>query len=407
MKRFLDSTILVAALGYFVDLFDITLFGAVRTASLAALGVTDPARSLELGVRLFNCQMVGMLAGGLLWGILGDKKGRVAVLYGSILLYSLANLANAFVTSVETYMILRLLAGVGLAGELGAAVTLVSEKLSKEDRGYGTTIVAAVGMGGSVAAALAGKHLAWNHAYILGGMLGLLLLAARVRMLDSGMFQSAVKDKRARLGAVSLLLKAGRLPRYLASIAAGVPIYFITGILLTLAPELSTELDLRGRITAPDALFYGSIGLAAGDMASGLLSQLLKSRKKAIGLFLLAALGLTLAYTLARGASPAVFYALCLGLGFCAGFWAVLVTMAAEQFGTNIRSTVATSVPNFVRGSAVLVATAFVSLQGRFDKLHSVRLLAAACFALAFVGLWVLDETYGKDLDYIDSDEPA
>jgi MFS family permease len=403
LRRLLNATVLVAALGYFVDLFDITLFGAVRTSSLIALGVKEPAQLLEIGVRLFNCQMTGMLLGGLFWGILGDKKGRVTVLYGSILLYSLANLANAFVTNVPAYMLMRFLAGVGLAGELGAAVTLVSENMSKEDRGYGTTIVATLGMGGSVTAALAGKYLAWNHAYLLGGVLGLLLLATRARMMDSGMFNS-LKDKKVPLGSVAMLLAPKRLPRYLASIAAGVPIYFITGILLTLAPELTSELHLTGRVTAPDALFYGSIGLAVGDMASGLLSQGLKSRKKAIALFLVAALGLIHAYTRARGASPGTLYAICFGLGCCAGFWAVLVTTAAEQFGTNIRSTVATSVPNFVRGSAILVAMAFVSLKNHFSGIDSVRFLTLACFGLAFAGLWALDETYGKNLDYLETD---
>ncbi|MBI4060676.1 MAG: MFS transporter [Elusimicrobia bacterium] len=403
MRRLLNPTVLVAGLGYFVDMFDITLFGAVRTASLRALGIVDHARSLEIGIRLFNAQMIGMLLGGLLWGILGDKKGRVTVLYGSILLYSLANLANAFVTNVETYMFLRFLAGFGLAGELGAAVTLVSEGMSKEDRGYGTTIVATLGMGGSVAAALAGKYLAWNHAYFLGGVLGLLLLISRARLFDSGMFRS-LREKKVPLGSVALLLRRERLPRYLAAIAVGVPIYFITGILLTLSPELTADMNLSAPVTAADALFYGSIGLAMGDMASGLLSQWMKSRKRAIALFLAAALALIQVYVNARGFSAPAFYAVCFGLGGCAGFWAVLVTTAAEQFGTNIRSTVATSVPNFVRGSAVLTATAFLALKDHFGQIGGLRILTFVCFGIAFAGLWVLEETYGKNLDYAESD---
>lgn len=404
MRKFLNGTVVVAGLGYFVDMFDITLFGAVRTASLRALGVTDVAQSLEIGIRLFNCQMIGMLLGGLLWGVLGDKRGRVTVLYGSILLYSLANLANAFVTNIEAYMLLRFLAGIGLAGELGAAVTLVSEGMSKEDRGYGTTIVATLGMCGSVAAALAGKYLAWDHAYLLGGMLGLLLLASRVKLLDSGMFRS-LKEKSVPLGSVAMLLKPKRFARYAACIAVGVPIYFITGVLLSLSPELTTDLHLTGVVTAPDALFYGSIGLALGDMASGLFSQRMRSRKRAIGLFLLVALALIQVYTTAHGFSPRTFYAICFGLGCCAGFWAVLVTTAAEQFGTNIRSTVATSVPNFVRGSAILTTLAFLSLKDHFTRIDSLRLLTLACFGLAFAGLWVLEETYGKNLDYVESDK--
>ncbi len=403
LKRIFNATVLVSALGYFVDMFDITLFGAVRSASLRALGLTDPAQILEQGIRLFNYQMGGMLVGGLLWGILGDKKGRVTVLYGSILMYSLANIANAFVTTVDQYAFMRLLAGIGLAGELGAAVTLVSESMSKEDRGYGTTIVATLGLCGSVAAALSGKYLAWNHAYLLGGGLGLALLASRLRMFDSGMFE-VLKKKNVKMGDTSLLLKPARMVRYLASIAIGVPIYFITSILFTLSPELTADLNFTGPITAPDALLYGSIGLALGDLASGLFSQMIKSRRKTVALFLLIALALIGVYTHAYGFSPNMFYTVCFGLGLCAGYWAVLVTVAAEQFGTNIRSTVATSVPNFVRGSAILVSQTFLLLITRFSKIDSALILTGVCFGLAFVGLWILQETYGKNLDFVEVD---
>jgi putative MFS transporter len=360
LKRILTPTVIIAALGYFVDLFDITLFGVVRVASVKSLGV-PPEEMINVGIRLYNWQMGGMLIGGLLWGIIGDKKGRHIVLYSSILMYSLANILNAFVTTVGQYELLRFLAGIGLAGELGAAVTMVSESLSKEDRGYATTLVATLGMLGSLCAALVGKYFQWDHAYLIGGGLGLLLLAARFKSFDSDMFKALQKKKIVR-GNIRLLFNPQRALRYISSVAVGVPIYFITAILLTLAPEVTAGLNLTGAVTAADALIYGSVGLAIGDLMSGLTSQWLKSRKKAVAIFLLIALVSTLAYTQADGASPQFIYFLCFMLGSAAGYWAVLVTIAAEQFGTDIRSTVATSVPNFVRGSGMIIASSFLWL---------------------------------------------
>ncbi len=399
LKRILTPTVMIAALGYFVDLFDITLFGVVRSASLKALGYTSTEDLINIGVRLYNFQMGGMLIGGLLWGIIGDKKGRHIVLYSSIFMYSAANILNAFVTDITQYEVLRFLAGVGLAGELGAAVTMVSESLSKEDRGYATTLVATLGMLGSLSAALVGKYFEWNHAYLVGGGLGLLLLAARFRSFDSEMFKNLQK-KNIKRGNLLLLLQPARALRYLSSVVVGVPIYFITAILLTLAPEVTASLKLTGPVTAADALIYGSIGLALGDLASGLISQKLKSRKKAISLFLLLALGTIITYTQSTGASPQFILFLCLLLGTAAGYWAVLVTTAAEQFGTDIRSTVATSVPNFVRGSGILIASGFLVLKTHYTIIQSVLFMAAGVFGLAFISLAILKETYGKDLDY-------
>jgi MFS family permease len=403
LKRILTPTVLIAALGYFVDLFDITLFGVVRGPSLKALGLTSVEDMINIGVKLYNCQMGGMLIGGLLWGIIGDKKGRHIVLYSSIFMYSAANILNAFVTNVEQYEILRFLAGVGLAGELGAAVTMVSESLNKEDRGYATTLVATLGMLGSLSAALVGKYFEWNHAYLAGGALGLLLLAARFKSFDSEMFKKLQK-KNIKRGDIKILFKPARAVRYLASVAVGIPIYFITGILLTLAPEVTSGLQLQNPVSAADALIYGSIGLALGDLLSGLASQWLKSRKKAVGLFLVVAFVTTLIYTQAEGESAEFIYWLCLLLGTAAGYWAVLVTTAAEQFGTEIRSTVATSVPNFVRGSGMIIASGFLILKTHFSIIHSVLILASAVFLLAFVSLAVLTETYGKDLDFLEAD---
>lgn len=402
-RRILTPTVLIAALGYFVDLFDITLFGVVRTASVKALGVTSVEEMIQVGVRLYNCQMGGMLIGGIFWGILGDKKGRHIVLYSSILMYSLANVLNAFVTSVEQYEILRFLAGVGLAGELGAAVTMVTESLDKELRGYATTLVATLGMLGSLCAALVGKYFAWNHAYMVGGGLGLLLLAARLKSFDSKMFNE-LKQKQVVRGDVRILFKPKKALRYLSCVVVGVPIYFITAILLTLAPEITSGLSLTGPVTAADALIYGSIGLALGDLVSGLISQWMKSRKKAIGLFLATAIVTMIVYSRSINATPQFIYFLCLVLGTAAGYWAVLVTTAAEQFGTEIRSTVATSVPNFVRGSGMIIASSFLWLKPHFSIIECVLIIGSIVFTLSFVALFFLKETYGKDLDFLESD---
>lgn len=403
LKRILTPTVLIAALGYFVDMFDITLFGVVRSASVKALGVISPEELIHVGVRLYNFQMGGMLVGGIFWGILGDKKGRHIVLYSSILMYSLANILNAFVFTIEQYEILRFLAGVGLAGELGAAVTMVTESLDKDDRGYATTLVATLGMTGSLSAALIGKYFLWSNAYLIGGGLGLVLLAARLKSFDSKMFK-ALKESKVVRGDISILFKPKRALRYISSVVVGIPIYFITGILLSLAPEVTASLHTSTPITAADALIFGSIGLAVGDLISGLLSQWFKSRKKAIAFFLALAFVTTVTYTQAVGASSEFIYFLCFVLGTCAGYWAVLVTTAAEQFGTNIRSTVATTVPNFVRGSGMVIASLFLVLKAHYTIMESVLLIGTVVFILGFTALWILKETYGKDLDFIEVD---
>lgn len=404
-KRIMTPTVLISALGYFVDMFDITLFGVVMLGSIMSLGITGMDSIMATGVKLYNFQMLGMLMGGVFWGILGDKKGRHVVLYSSIAMYSLANICNAFVTNVTQYEILRFIAGVGLAGELGAAVTMVSESLSKEDRGYATTFIATLGMIGSLCAALVGKFFPWNYAYLVGGVLGILLLVARFKTFDSEMFK-ALQHKQVARGNIKLLLTPKRAVRYLSSVAIGIPIYFITAILFTMAPAVTSELNLiGGPVSSADALIWGSIGLAIGDLLSGILSQKLKSRKKAIGLFMVIALATGVVYLQAKGATPFFIHMLCLVLGICAGYWAVLVTTAAEQFGTDIRSTVATSVPNFVRGTGMIIASSFLFLKPHFTIIQCVFIIGGVVFFLSFAALLLLKETYGRDLDFIEAHE--
>jgi MFS transporter, putative metabolite:H+ symporter len=397
LKSVLNITVLVAGLGYFVDLFDITLFGVVRVASLKDLGITDPAEILSSGVLIYNCQMIGMMVGGVIWGTLADKRGRLSVMMLSILLYSLANIANAFAWDVNSYALFRFLGGVGLAGELGAAITLVAESLPKEKRGLGTTIVAMLGMLGIVAAAKFGQLLYWKTAYFTGGAMGLALLVLRFKIRESALFHKP--EHGANRGNIFLLFSKGRLGKYLSCIMIGVPVYFTTGVLFTFAPELTAGLGLNDTVTAGDAILYGSIGLALGDLFSGLFSQSLKSRKKAVALMLAAGLVLMLVY-LNLKISATVVYVFCFLIGLCVGYWAVLVTMAAEQFGTNIRATVATTVPNFVRGSAIFAVSAFAYLKNSTGVLNAAMIVGSICFVGALLCVLGMDETFSRDLDY-------
>ncbi len=397
IRSVLNLTVIVAGLGYFVDLFDITVYGVVREQSLRAIGITDPAEILSKGLLIYNCQMVGMMLGGMLWGVLGDKRGRLSVMFGSILLYSLANLANAFVWDATGYAVCRFLGGVGLAGELGAAVTLVAESLPKEKRGLGTTIVATLGMLGIIAAAFAGRFLDWKALYIAGGVMGLALLFTRFKISESELFKKKIDPARAN---PLLLLQDGRFFKYICCILIGVPVYFTTGILFTFAPELTRGLNVQGTVTAGSAILFGSIGLSLGDMLAGVLSQALHSRKKAVAVGLGAGFCLMLLYGLVPGLTSTMVYVLSFCIGTTVGYWAMLVTMAAEQFGTNIRATVATTVPNFVRGSAALAASGFAVLKNHMPVASAALTVGAICFGVALLALTRISETFHRDLDY-------
>ena len=398
--RILTATVLVSALGYFVDVYDLLLFSIVRVESLRDLGVAD-ADMLDRGVLLLNAQMAGLLLGGILWGVLGDKRGRVSVLFGSIALYSLANLANAFVQDVPTYAVLRFLAGLGLAGELGAAITLVSETLPKETRGYGTAIVASFGLLGAVVAALVGGLTSWRVAFLIGGALGLALLGLRFKLHDSGMFRNA---SGARRGSLRLLLgNAARAKRYVHCILVGLPIWFAIGILVTFAPEFGLELGVTGALSAGTAVLVTYAGGVVGDLASGFASQRFRSRWWVMLAFIAGIAASILAILMLRGYSPGTFYALCGVLGFFVGYWAVFVTNAAEQFGTNLRATVATTAPNLVRGSVVPLTLALTTLRGPLGLGRAAILVGAACCLVALWSLRNLEETYGRDLDSLET----
>jgi MFS family permease len=391
--------VLVAALGYFVDIYDLVLFSVLRKSSLADLGFSG-ADVLDKGTLLLNWQMGGMLLGGILWGVLGDKRGRLSVLFGSILLYSAANIANARVETFEWYAVWRFIAGIGLAGELGAGVTLVAEVMPARTRGYGTMIVASVGLCGAVAACLLAKVLDWRTLFLTGGIGGLLLLVLRISTFESGMFER-VRSAEVRRGDFSLLFRSRQsLLRYVNVILIGVPIWYVVGILMTFIPEIGAAMGLDPQPSALDAVLYCYIGLSFGDMTSGWLSQWVRARRKVVLWFLLLTMAGIAGYFTFGRQSHAALYTMCGILGFAAGYWAVFVTMAAEQFGTNIRATVATTAPNFVRGAVVLLTSSFAWLKPSLGVEKAALVVGAASLAIALLALTGLEETYGKDLDF-------
>lgn len=397
--------VVVAALGYFVDIYDLVLFSIVRVQSLKDIGIAEEDMRIQ-GQYVLNMQMAGLLIGGILWGIMGDKLGRIKVLFGSILLYSLANIANGFVTDVDSYAYIRFIAGVGLAGELGAGITLVSETMSKENRGYGTMIVAGVGLFGAVLANFVYEWTgSWQTSYFVGGGLGLVLLFLRVGTYESGMFNE-VANKNISKGNVMLILgNRKNLIKYLYCILIGAPLWFVVGILVTLSPEFGKELGATQPIKAGTGIMYTYIGIAVGDIVAGLLAQITKSRKITMFIFHILSVISILAYLGSEGISPERFTWLCLFMGFAVGYWATFVTIASEQFGTNIRATVTTTVPNFVRGALIPITILFNFFVGQYNLLTAAYLMTGILAALGLFALSQLKETFGKDLDYVEGDD--
>jgi putative MFS transporter len=414
--------IVVAALGYFVDIYDLILFNVVKKESLLALGFSNPAEIKQISVSLFNWQMGGMLLGGILWGILGDKKGRLKVLFGSILLYSVANVLNAFVTDIPSYAAIRFIAGIGLAGELGAGITLVSEVMSKENRGYGTMIIVTFGALGAVLAAfvggdgvvirdlissLTGLHIMnWQVAYIVGGVLGLLLLLLRIGTLESGMYKKMHDDSMGRGQFLKLFSNRETAIKYMHCIIMGLPVWFAAGVLFAMAEDFAqpSVLNIQGKVVNGLAVMYAYIGLSVGDLLSGLLSQFLRSRKKVVLFYLFLSACMLFVYLFgAVGHSATYFYFICFLVGVGAGYWALFVTIAAEQFGTNIRSTVASTAPNFVRGSVIPISASIHFFEKPLGVIGSAVLVGLICIALAIYSMMQLKDTFGKDLDYTET----
>ena len=393
--------VIVAALGYFVDIYDLLLFFIVRVPSLSSLGLTDEEMR-NVGLRIANFQMTGLLIGGILWGMLGDKRGRLSVLFGSILLYSVAYIVIGFVQTPEQYAWCRFIAGIGLAGELGAGITLVSELISREKRGVATSFVAGIGLTGAVAAYFIAQVFDWRTCYFIGGGLGISLLALRVSVFESGMFKSLRNSDVSRGNFLLFFNNRTRFRKYLLSILIGLPTWYAIGILVSFSREFGKAFGITEPIDPGKAVMFAYVAISIGDIAIGLLSQALRSRKKALYIFYgITALGIFL-YFRQDGTSAAHMYFICALLGFGTGFWAIFVTMAAEHFGTNLRATAATTVPNMVRGSLPLIAILFESLQpyqGYAGAAATTGIIVMVVSILAAVGT---EETFGKDLDFVE-----
>lgn len=402
-----NLTVLVAALGYFVDIYDLQLFNLVSKPSLRGIGITDEAAIKYWDVRLFNVQMIGMLVGGIIWGVMGDLKGRKSILFGSIVLYSIANILNGMVDNTTQYQIVRFFAGLGLAGELGAAITLVAEIMSKEHRGYGTMLIVSVGALGAVAAFFITSHVDWRVSYYIGGGLGLALLLLRFGTFESTMFDSVKTEKVSRGNFLSLFTNRERFVKYLFCILIGVPVWYCIGVLMKFSEQFAEGWGIdvsgdKGVQIRRTAIMLSYIGLCVGDLLSGYLSQVFRSRKKIVIGYLLASATLAVLYVNMKSDSLTLFNVMCFLLGCATGYWALFVTIASEQFGTNIRATATTTVPNFVRGFVVPLTLGFTALSEISGDIQAAMVVGAISIGLALIATIGIKETFGKDLNYVE-----
>lgn len=395
--------VLVAALGYFVDIYDLLLFSIIRVPSLQSMGLSKEQITIQ-GESIISWQMAGLLLGGIIWGIMGDKRGRLSVLFGSILLYSLANIANGFVETVDQYRYIRFIAGLGLAGELGAGITLVSELTSKEKRGIATSLVAGIGLTGAVFAFIIKENFHWRTCYFIGGGMGLILLVLRVSVFESGMFNQLKQLDVKRGHFLMLFNNAERLKRYILSILIGLPTWFVIGVLVTFSGEFGEAMNIADEIDPGRAIMFAYVGISIGDIVVGLISQYLRSRKKALYLFYgITTIFMILFFTVQWNGTAAGMYWICAGLGFGTGFWAIFVTMGAEQFGTNLRATAATTIPNMVRGMlTVFILPLFQGLRGLTDYYTGGWMAAIIIMIITVIAAKYTHETFGKDLNFIE-----
>jgi len=398
--------VLVAALGYFVDIYDLLLFGIVRIDSLTELGLST-AQVKTQGEFILSIQMYGLLIGGIIWGIMGDKKGRLSVLFGSIVLYSLANIATGFVHTPNQYALARFIAGIGLAGELGAGITLVSELISKEKRALSTSLVAGVGILGAVAAFLVSKNFNWRICYFIGGGLGFCLLILRISVFESGMY-TQTKNLAVSKGNFFMFFTDGkRFKKYICAILIGLPTWYVIGILVAFSNNFATEFGIEEPVLPKVSIMFAYLFLSVSDVLAGFVSHWLHSRKKTLYIFYtLTAISIIFYFNQQNG-TAAGMYVICAALGFGTGFWAIFVTMAAEQFGTNLRATAATTVPNMVRGALPIIILLFKWLQNMFSSVPHPYVTAgwvtgAIVLAISVIAVFFTEETAGKDLDYIE-----
>lgn len=408
----LSIPVIVGALGYFVDIYDLLLFTIVREPSLKGIGVelTDKAAVLSASTKIINWQMVGLLIGGIIWGIMGDKKGRLSVLFGSIMIYSVANFFTGFVHGVGEYATARFIAGIGLAGELGAGITLVSELLPKNKRGIGTSLVAGIGLFGAVGAyfAFTVTEGDWRLCYKIGGGLGVLLLLLRISVAESGMFKEVQHSKVERGNVLSFFTNATRFRKYMLAILIGLPTWYVIGILVNLSNRFATELYGPNQVVSGKAIMYAYAAIAAGDILIGFISQWFQSRKKALYLYYFLCIVSGILFFSPLNNSDTRMYIICAMLGFSTGFWAIFVTMGAEQFGTNLRATAATTIPNMVRGALPLINMMFVDLfqkSWQWSLIQSAIITGVIVMTVTLVAAYFTEETFHKDLNYLEVEE--
>jgi putative MFS transporter len=397
--------VIVGALGYFVDIYDLLLFGIVKRSSMLAVGSTD-ATMLADSTKVINWQMVGLLLGGILWGMLGDKKGRLSVLFGSIILYSTANFVTAYIGTVNQYAGCRFIAGLGLAGELGAGITLVSELLPKNKRGIGTSMVAGIGLSGAIVAYFTYKFTNdWRLCYKIGGVLGILLLLLRISVVESGMFKQAREQNVSRGNFLSFFTNGERFKKYLVAILIGLPTWYVIGILVQQSDRFAKEFYGVNKIDSGRSIMFAYVGIAIGDILIGLVSQKLQSRKKALFIFYCLSIACLVAFFSPLNNSDTNMYLICGLMGFSTGFWAIFVTMGAEQFGTNLRATAATTIPNMVRGSLPLINLLFLDLLQKSWHLSLVKsglITGVIVLIFTFIAFFNTKETFHKDLNYVE-----
>ena len=402
-KSIFSLAVVVAALGYFVDIYDLLLFSIIRIPSLTDLGLTKEQITTD-GESIISWQMAGLLIGGIIWGVMGDKRGRLSVLFGSILLYSVANILNGFVQTVEQYKIIRFIAGLGLAGELGAGITLVSELTPKEKRGVATSLVAGIGLTGAVVAFIMKENFDWRTCYFIGGGLGLMLLVLRISVFESGMFHETQKLDVQRGNLLMFFNKGDRFRRYFLGILIGLPTWFVIGVLVTFSGEFAEAMNITERVDPGRAIMYAYAAISLGDILIGLVSQWFRSRKKALFLFYaITAVFMVLYFTIQWNGSADKMYWICAGLGFGTGFWAIFVTMAAEQFGTNLRATAATTIPNMVRGMlTILILPLFKVFRNMTDYYTGGWMTALVIMIITVLAAIFTKETFHKDLNYVE-----
>lgn len=401
-----NVAVLVAALGYFVDIYDLLLFSIIRVPSLKDMGLSAEQITTS-GESIIMWQMFGLLLGGIVWGVMGDKKGRLSVLFGSIILYSLANIANGFAQTPDQYALIRFIAGIGLAGELGAGITLVSELTPKEKRGLATSLVAGIGLTGAVVAFIIKENFHWRVCYFIGGGLGLMLLLLRIAVFESGMFHK-VKEMNVQRGNFFMLFTKGeRFKRYLLSILIGLPTWFVIGVLVTFSKEFGEKFGITEKIDSGKAIMYAYAAISIGDILIGVISQWFKSRKKALFLFYgITILFMVLFFTTLQQGSAAAMYWICAGLGFGTGFWAIFVTMGAEQFGTNLRATAATTIPNMVRGMLTILILPLFKFTRSYtgDYVTGGWITAIVIMVITLIAAAMSQETFNKDLNFVEED---